>query len=200
LYDSKRRGIKKANKMTPAEREFALHHLAESRESLLRMAQSLSREQWHYRPAPGRWTVAECVEHIVTVEARLLDRIQKSLQNDPDPSRRSVFEGQDHALFATTAGRVARLQAPDVLVPTGCWPHEQLLPEFEAARRLTQDFAVGTQADLRQHFFKHPIFGDLDLYQWLIMIAARCDRHRAQSEEVMSNPEFPRAHQANANG
>jgi uncharacterized damage-inducible protein DinB len=199
LYDSKQGGIKKANKMTPAEREFALHHLTQSRESLLRVAQRLSREQWHYRSAPGRWTVAECVEHIVTVEARLLDRIQKSLAKDPDPSRRSVFEGQDHAMFANTVGRVVRLQAPDVLVPTGRWPHEQLLPEFEAARRLTQDFAVATQADLRRHFFKHPIFGDLDLYQWLIMIAAHCDRHRAQSEEVMSNPEFPRAQQANAN-
>jgi uncharacterized damage-inducible protein DinB len=185
--------------MTPAEREFALHHLKESRESLLRMAQSLSREQWNYRAAPGRWTVAECVEHIVTVEARLLDRIQKSLKNDPDPSRRSALEGQDQALVANTAARVARLQAPEVLVPTGRWPHELLLPEFEATRRLTRDFAANTQADLRTRFFKHPIFGDLDLYQWLILIAAHCDRHRAQSEEVMSSPEFPRAHQANAN-
>jgi hypothetical protein len=124
LYDSKRRDIKQANKVTPAEREFALHHLAQSRESLLRMPQGLSREQWDYRPAPDRWTVAECVEHIVTVEARLLDRIQESLENDSDPSRRSALEGQDHALVANSAARVARLQAPEVLIPSGRWPHE----------------------------------------------------------------------------
>jgi uncharacterized damage-inducible protein DinB len=199
LYDSKRRGIKQANNMTPAEREFALHQLTESREGLLRMAQGLSREQWHYRSAPGRWTVAECVEHIVTVEARLLDRIQKSLEKEPDPSKHSALEGQDHALIAKTVARVDRFQAPEVLVPTGRWPHEQLLPEFEVARRLTRDFAVGTQADLRRHFFKHPIFGDLDLYQWLLLIAAHCDRHRVQCEEVMSSPAFPRAQPANAN-
>jgi uncharacterized damage-inducible protein DinB len=199
LYDCKQRGIKKANKMTPAEREFALHHLTESRESLLRMAQGLSREQWHYRPAPDRWTVAECVEHIVTVETRVLDRIQNTLENQPDPSRHSALEGQDHTMFANTVARVVRFQAPEILVPTGRWPHEQLAPEFEAARRLTQDFAVSTQADLRRHFFKHPAFGDLDLYQWLILIAAHCDRHRVQGEEVMSLPAFPRAHQTNAN-
>jgi hypothetical protein len=51
---------------------------------------------------------------------------------------------------------------------------------------------------LRRHFFRHPIFGDLDLYQWLLMIAAHCDRHRVQSEEVMASPEFPRTRQANA--
>jgi uncharacterized damage-inducible protein DinB len=184
--------------MTPVEREFALHHLTESRESLLRMAQGLSREQWHYRSAPGRWTVAECVEHVVTVETRLLERIQNTLQKDPDTSRRSALEGQDHTMFAKAVARVDRWQAPEILVPTGRWPHEQLLPEFEAARRLTRDFAVGTQADLRTHFFKHPVFGDLDLYQWLILIAAHCDRHRVQSEEVMSHPKFPCAAQANA--
>jgi hypothetical protein len=72
------------------------------------------------------------------------------------------------------------------------------LQEFEAARERTRDFAASTQADLRRHFFKHPIFGDLDLYQWLLMIAAHCDRHRVQSEEVMASPEFPRTRQANA--
>jgi uncharacterized damage-inducible protein DinB len=184
--------------MTPAEREFALRHLTESRASLLRMAQGLSPEQWHYRAASGRWTVAECVEHVVTVESRLLDRIQTMLQKEPDPSRRSALEGQDHAMFALAVARVDRWQAPEALVPIGLWPHEQLLPEFEAARRLTRDFATGSQADLRRHFFKHPVLGDLDLYQWLILIAAHCDRHRIQSEEVISSPAFPRVQQSNA--
>jgi len=184
--------------MTPDERELALHHLAESRERLLRMAQGLSREQWHYRSAPGRWTVAECVEHIVTVESRVLDRIQKSLEKGPDPSKRSAMEGQDDVMFAGAEARVTRFQAPEVLIPTGRWPDEQLLQEFEAARQQTRDFAASTQADLRRHYFKHPIFGELDLYQWLLLIVAHCNRHRAQSEEVMASPGFPRARRANA--
>jgi uncharacterized damage-inducible protein DinB len=186
------------NEMTPDERELALHHLAESRERLLRMAQGLSREQWHYRSAPGRWTVAECVEHIVTVESRVLDRIQKSLEKGPDPSKRSAMEGQDDVMFAGAEARVTRFQAPEVLIPTGRWPDEQLLQEFEAARQQTRDFAASTQADLRRHYFKHPIFGELDLYQWLLLIVAHCNRHRAQSEEVMASPGFPRARRANA--
>ncbi len=184
--------------MTPAERELALRHLAESRERLLRMAQGLTREQLHYCPAPGRWTVAECLEHIVMVEGRIFGGIQKALESGPDPSKRSALEGQDDALVAGAANRVGRFQAPEVLVPTGHWPDEQPLQEFEAARRQTQDFAASTQADLRRHFFKHRAFGELDLYQWLLLIAAHCDRHRAQSEEVMASPEFPRTRQANA--
>jgi uncharacterized damage-inducible protein DinB len=184
--------------MTSAERELALQNLAESRERLLRMAHSLSREQLHYCPAPGRWTVAECLEHIVTVETRLLDRIQTTLEKGPDSSRRSALEGQDAALVAGTAARQLRFQAPDILVPAGRVPDEQLLPEFEAARQRSCDFAASTQADLRSHFFKHPVLGDLDLYQWLLMIAAHCDRHRAQSEEVIASEGFPAAKKSNA--
>lgn len=184
--------------MTPAERELALQNLAESRERVLRMAQGLTHEQLHYRPAPGRWTVAECLEHIVTVETRLLDRIQTTIEKGPDSSRRSVLEGQDAALVAGTVAREVRFQAPEILEPTGRWPDEQLLPEFEAARQKSRDFAASTQADLRSHFFKHPVLGDLDLYQWLLMIAAHCDRHRAQSEEVMASAGFPSAQKANA--
>jgi uncharacterized damage-inducible protein DinB len=189
---------RREKKMTSAERESLLKHLAESRERLLRMAQGLSREQLHYRPAPGRWTVAECLEHIAFVEARVLGFVQKTLETVPDPSKRSAMEGKDDVLFVDVAGRVVRFQAPEYVAPTGRWPDDQLMNEFEAARRQTRDFAASTHADLRQHFYKHPVFGELDMYQWLLLIAAHCDRHRAQSEEVMASPGFPRARQANA--
>ena len=184
--------------MTPAEREKLLRHLQESRARLLRMAKNLSREQLHFRSAPGRWTVAECVEHIAVVERRLLGAIQKTLETPPDPSKRSALEGNEDAFFAALIARVNRFQAPEVVVPTGRWPDEQLLNEFEDARRQTREFGAATTSDLRRHFFKHPVLGELDLYQWLLLIAAHCDRHRLQSEEVMASPEFPRARQANA--
>ncbi len=184
--------------MTSAERESLLKNLGESRERLLRMTQGLSGEQWHYRPAPGRWTVAECVEHIATVEGRVLGSIQKTLETGPDSSKRSALEGKDDTMVADVAGRVTRFQAPEFLAPTGRWPDAQLVKEFEMARHQTRDFAASTGADLRRHFYKHPVIGELDLYQWLLLIAAHCDRHRAQSEEVMASPGFPRARQANA--
>lgn len=184
--------------MTSAERETLLKQLEESRERLLHMAQGLTREQLHYCPEPGRWTVAECLEHIVTVEERLLERIQKSLEKGPDTSKRSAFEGQDEAMGADVAGRITRFQAPEVLVPTGRLTDEKLLTEFAAARQRTQDFAASTNADLRRHFFPHPVFGEMDLYQWLLLTAAHCDRHCAQSEEVMASPGFPRSQRASA--
>ena len=184
--------------MTSAERETLLKNLEESRERLLHMANSLSRDQLHYRPAADRWTVAECVEHIAMVESRVLGVIQKTLEAAPDSSKRSALEGKDDALIAGVVSRLTRYQAPEPLVPTGRWPDEQLLNEFEGTRQQTRAFAASTNADLRRHFYRHPALGELDLYQWLLLIAAHCDRHRVQSEEVMASPGFPRARQANA--
>jgi uncharacterized damage-inducible protein DinB len=186
------------NKMTPAERDKLLKNLEESRERLLLTATNLSREQLHYRPAPDRWTVAECLEHISLVEARVLGAIHKTLEAGPDPSKRSALEGQDDALIAGAVARIVRFKAPEPLVPTGRWPDDQLLNEFEGTRQQTRAFAVSTTADLRHHFYKHPALGELDLYQWMLLIAGHCDRHRVQSEEVMASPDFPRARQANA--
>jgi uncharacterized damage-inducible protein DinB len=182
---------RRETEMTSGEREVLLKNLAESRERLLRMARGLSCEQWHYRAAPGRWTVAECVEHIAFVETRILRAIQKTLQTGPDASKRSGWEGKEEEMLADVAGRVTRFPAPEMVVPTGRWPEERLLEEFEGARERTREFAASTEADLRQHFFQHPVFGELDLYQWLMLLAAHCDRHREQSEEVMNSPGFP---------
>jgi uncharacterized damage-inducible protein DinB len=177
--------------MTAAERETVLKHLAESRERLLGTVGGLSPEQLHYRPTPGRWTVSEIVEHLTTAEGRVLGLIQKTLSEGPNPAKRSTMEGQDSALIEGVVGRIQRVQAPEYLQPKGRWPDDQLLNAFEATRRQTRDFATTTDGDLRRHFYPHPVIGELDLYQWLLLISAHCDRHRAQSEEVIASTGFP---------
>jgi hypothetical protein len=50
-----------------------------------------------------------------------------------------------------------------------------------------------TNAPLRQSGFPHPILGNLDCYQWVLLIGGHGERHRAQAEEVMADANFPRA-------
>jgi uncharacterized damage-inducible protein DinB len=176
--------------MTPAERERAIASLRDSRERLLATARKLSPSQLAYRPAPDRWSVAECLEHIILVESSILGAIEKTVRQSAD-SPRSVIE--DDALLAKVVDRTERSKGPEHVMPTGRWPHHELLREFEAARKRTAEFAATTDADLRQSAFPHPGFGPLDCYQWLLLIAAHGERHRAQADEVMASAEFPRA-------
>jgi uncharacterized damage-inducible protein DinB len=176
--------------MTSAERERAIADLRESRQRLLDVTARLSPSQLAYKPAPDRWSVAECVEHIIVVESSILGAIQKTVQK-PDESLKSGAE--DGPLLAKVTDRTARAKGPERLMPTGRWSHEDLFSEFEAARTRTAEFAATTDAKLRESIFPHPAFGPLDCYQWLLLIPAHGERHRAQVEEVMASPEFPRA-------
>ena len=175
--------------MTPAEREHATKYLETTRESYLHAARSLSRDQLQYKPAPDRWSVAEALEHIIIVERRVLGSIEKTVQQAPNASKSAL---EDQFLVRRVATRLGRFKGPDVLMPKGQWPEHRLPEEFEAVRRRSLEFASNTQAELRHHSFPHPFFGELDCYQWLLLIPAHCERHLAQAAEVMAEPGFPR--------
>jgi uncharacterized damage-inducible protein DinB len=176
--------------MTPKERERIAAYLEETRQNLLRTVSSLSPTQLQYKPAPDRWSVAECLEHIIVVETSVLGSIGNTLQQTA-PAAGSAMG--DDSIMQTVVDRTTRVKGPDRLMPSRRWPHDRLLSEFEAARKRTSDFVSSTNAPLRQHGFPHPRFGQLDCYQWLLMIGAHGERHRAQSEEVMAEAGFPRA-------
>ncbi len=176
--------------MTPGERERAINALSESRGRLLATVQRLSPSQLAYKPAADRWSVAECVEHIILVENSILGAVEKTVQQPAD-SPQTVVE--DDALVTKVVDRGERMKGPERLMPTGRWPHDQLFGEFESVRKRTSEFAATTDARLRESAFPHPYLGPLDCYQWLLLIAAHGERHRAQAEEVVASAGFPRA-------
>jgi hypothetical protein len=175
--------------MTSTEREFALNQLDQSRERLLRAVHGLSSPQLLFRPEPGRWSIAENIEHLVVVEKFLVGAIEKLLLEPPDISKRPSLE--DAQVIAKVGTVVDRVQAPPRALPTSRWPTEELLREFQTARRRTCDFVSAADGDLRHHFIPHFVFGDLDCYQWFLLIGAHCHRHTTQSEAVKASPAFP---------
>jgi hypothetical protein len=177
--------------MTPAERKFALMELDGSRERLLGTVRGLSRQQLEYRTAPARWSVAECLEHIIVVERLMFETLEGRMQQSPDSSRHGDWEGRDEALTKQMiVGRKQPKQAPEVFRPTGRWPTEKLLPEFEGVRGRTREFSATFSGDLRSCFLAHPVIGQLDGYPWLLVVARHCERHRLQVEEVIASAGF----------
>ena len=175
--------------MTPAERERVSSYLVETRENLLRTARNLSPTQLQHKPAPDRWSVAECLEHIAVTEDFILGKINKTLLQAADGSTSGMG---DDGMVKMVVDRSTRVTGPEVLMPTGRWAHEHLLGEFKSARKRTAEFVATTNVQLRHHTFPHPMLGALDCYQWLLLIGAHGERHRAQAEEVIADLGFPR--------
>ncbi len=166
---------------------------------LVRAVEGLSGEQQVFRPGEDRWSVADCIEHIAVVEDFTLKSIQKALQGPERPDQHSETNGKDAVILSRVPAREIRVKGPAPVMPTGRWPDfDELLRQFEATRERTLRFAAVTQADLRSRDFPHPFLGPLDCYQWLLFLAAHCERHVRQLEEVKADPAFPRGRGASA--
>ena len=179
--------------MDATERQLVIDDLAASRTGLLKSVGSLTHPQWKFRAAADQWSPSEIVEHIVLVENRILGAIQKMLTRPPEPERTAGLAEKD-ALILHLPDRKTRFPAPEPVVPKGAWPEPaDLLSEFERTRQNTLEFATQTDGDLRGRAFPHALFGDLDCYQWLLLLGRHCERHTAQIEEVKAHTAFPSA-------
>jgi len=184
-----------------AERELVVENLAQSRERLILTIEGLSKEQRNFRPSEDRWSIADCIEHITIVESNILRGIQKVLQAPPEPARQDEVRGKDKMILEKVPARRQRVKGPAEAMPRGRWPDfEELVRQFEATRERSLRFSAVTQADLRKHFFPHPLLGLLDCHQWLLFLGAHCERHVRQMEEVKSDPAFPTHRQAEQAG
>jgi hypothetical protein len=183
-----------AKTLTPEEREVALKSLQATRDAFLKSIAGLSEQQWRFKPAPDRWSVAEVSEHIAISESTLLGLVQGRIMASPAaPEKRADDKFTDQQILTMIPDRSHKAQAPEFLKPTNRWAtREELVSAFEKSRDATIDYVRTTNDDLRDHFGPHPTLGTLDAYQWILLISAHSERHTRQIEEVKADPNFPK--------
>jgi uncharacterized damage-inducible protein DinB len=162
--------------------------LEDSRAELLRTAERASDAQLHVRPSEQQWSVAEILHHLLFVENRITDRVSAGIaaareKGAPEPSDAEQYlRSIDHL-------QVQRVTTPiqSRTTPEAGHSRPDLLAGLAASRaRLLEVIHGGVGFDLSVVSAPHPVFGELNLYQWLIFVARHEDRHRAQMERVLS--------------
>jgi hypothetical protein len=181
---------------TPAERKQAQRYLTDTRKGVEDAVKGLTDAQWKFKPAPGRWSVAEVVEHLALIED-VVHSILARLPESPAPASDRNVKEVDEMILGKVPDRTTKLQAPESAQPTGRWTPAGALEHFAAARNQTAALLASTPA-LRGHVFVHPYFGPLDGYQWIIAVAAHSERHTKQILEVKADANFPAARPATA--
>jgi hypothetical protein len=182
-----------AQSLSQVDRDKALQYLESTRQGVIDATKGLSPAQWNFKPAPDRWSVAECTEHIAAAEdlirGILVDKVMKS---PPRPAGEDVA-AIDALVLATFPDRSHKAQAPDPLKPTNRFGSpESSLKHFLEARTTTEDFLKNTN-DLREHAMMSGALGkNMDGYEFILFIAAHSERHTKQILEVKANPNFPK--------
>ncbi len=81
--------------------------------------------------------------------------------------------------------RGVKLEAPERIRPTGALTVADSLARLHETRAAILALRPRVErADGRALRFPHPAWGPLDLYQWLLFVAAHEDRHLAQIEAL----------------
>jgi hypothetical protein len=129
----------------------------------------------------------------VLVENRIFGLIGKKLQEGaPEPEKRDPAHTKDALVAQAIPDRTIRREAPEPVRPTGQWPDtNELLAEFQKTRQRTTEFASTTQGDLRSYFVPHMALGELDCYQWLLILSLHGARHAQQIEEIKAASDYP---------
>ena len=178
--------------MEREERQLVLAQLASSEARLLELVQGLTPEQWNFRKSPERWSIAEILEHLVVFEKFINEVIAKVMAAPAEPEKKASALEKEPLVLGLASSRNTRLKAREVVLPAGRWPNTaEMIAELRRRRAQTVAFAAETEADLRDHFFPHIVFGDLDCYQWLVVIAQHTARHALQIEEIQANSAYP---------
>ena len=181
-------------KLSADERAKVIKLLKDSQAETLEALEKLSDAQLKFKPAPERWSVLECAEHIMLSEGLLFSAVQRAVETKPNPDWEAKTKGKTEFLEDVLAGRKGKAQAPESIVPSGKLSREQVIQKFKEARAITLKFAEQTQVPLKAHTLDHPspVFGTLNGYQWLIYIPLHNIRHNKQIAEVKADANFPK--------
>lgn len=180
-------------RLSAEERATMQRMLDESRERFRELISGLSEEQWSWKPAPDRWSVGECAEHIVKSEAALLASAEEALAKPPDPAWQEKTKGKSDFIQNVMPNRTRRAVAPQEIRPTEGMSHDEVLAEHERIRTRVRAVLADEDREFKNHLLTHPfpVFGDLNAYDWLIYVPLHTIRHSKQIAEVQQTEGYP---------
>lgn len=164
-----------------------------------RIAGPLSAAQALWRPEAGRWSVADCIEHLNETARRYIERVDGGLTL---ARRKRRHDGPVHfgflfkrAIASMEPPPQHRLPAPDAFVPEAPqWPealedHRALLE----AVIVRLDTAISSELDLNAVRVASPVTSLLRmrLGTAFAFLAAHARRHLWQAERVTRSEGFP---------
>ena len=176
--------------ITQAERDNAGAYLAMTRTQVINVIKGFNQERLEFKPGPQRWSIAQIVHHLAIVDGLVLGMGAKAIS--VGTHRESAWKDQDEELLSRVRDRKKKLQAPNIGSPSSDLSPSAVISAFEAGREELIKFIRNTEVPLRQYSLPHPVFGDLDCYQWILSLGAHAERHLKQILETIESPGVPR--------
>lgn len=162
--------------MKTTERGEILEHLQKSRADLLHLVSDVSDADFMKKPSKEVWSIAEVVEHLLLIDESLFNSILHKAENVPDTTPETV--PNDKILYVVPNPKYGKVTAPKNLVPQSTYnSKDEALMAFNTNRDRIENFVKTTDLPLQRVAFRHFALGLLNGMNWLVFIAAHCQRH-----------------------
>jgi hypothetical protein len=154
--------------------------LVETRQRLLEEFALLSFQELNKRPDENAWSIAQICHHLSLTETSFTKAVRYGLkQTEPRITEPKSMD--------SISDRTRKYAAPDIVKP-GEEPLDaqqiiNLLTESRSFLFNTLDKIEDT-AILAERTAKHPLFGELPLYQWVELVGRHEQRHIEQIKEA----------------
>jgi hypothetical protein len=165
----------------------AIEYADQARVELLATVDAVPEPLREARPSEEAWSVAEILEHLMMVErgvAKLVALKAGEMQTLPSPPR----EAPDMVAVSLTRfplDRATQVPAPERVVPRGELSADEAREALLKTRGMLLDqLHAADGLALSSIMHPHPIFGPLDLYEWIYMTGWHERRHAEQIREV----------------
>jgi hypothetical protein len=170
--------------MREEERQAILTSLEQGSEALRDALHGVTEELAVRVPAPGRWTILQCAEHVAVAEDHLFSLITASKQTETP-----LINKRREALILTFgADRSTRRESPEAAKPTGRFSSlSEAIQHFRAGRERTIQFVNANKEDLRSRITLHPLMGTVNCHEILLLMAVHPARHAKQIEEIKAS-------------
>jgi hypothetical protein len=153
----------------------------------------LNEARFHFRPGPGRWSIAETVEHVVVAETGSGKLLAGRLTREPPaPDVLAATKDGDLRIDARLSTRDVSFPAPEIVLPTGRWhTPEEMEAVFTTSRTATITLLETSPLDFTQFAYPHLALGPLNGLQWAYFMARHALRHVDQIEATKRAPGYP---------
>jgi hypothetical protein len=173
--------------MKEIDRQRLLAHFEMTEGWLVSELQGLSPAQLKFRMTPESWSIMDVVEHLAIAEPQYWERVQNSMKQPPDTEK---LEGTDAGILWYGIDRTNRTTTGEARVPKGKFSSvTESLGEFRKLRSTMRDYAKTTSDDLRS---RKTLEGNIDVYQWFLMISTHSQRHILQIREIKGHASYPK--------
>jgi hypothetical protein len=172
--------------ITDGERQRLVSHLEMTESWLAAELAGLSDAQLGFRMTPDSWSIADVVEHLAIAEPQYWKQLQDSLKQ---PATGYKSESTDAAILWYGIDRTNRARTGDARVPHQKSTARESLVSFQKLRAEMLQLAKGSPEDMRG---RKLLEGNMDVYQWFLMISTHSQRHILQIREVKAHAGYPK--------